>query len=58
MKKIIKSFFDYEILGEYYDRVPQKNGTITRVKKHIRKWYFVPLRKWREKRAKEKGGRK
>lgn len=53
MKKKIKSLFDYEILGEYYDRVPQKNGTITQVKKYIRKWYFVPLKKWREKRAKE-----
>ena len=54
MRGIFKRLFDYEIVGEYYDRVPQANGTITRVRKHIKKFYCVPLRKLNERR---KGGK-
>lgn len=54
MKRIFKSLFDYEIVGEYYDRITQPNGTTTRVKRYLRKWFFVPLKKYRENRS---GGR-
>jgi hypothetical protein len=54
MKRIFKSLFDYEIVGEYYDRITQPNGTTTKVKRYLRKWFFVPLKKCRENR---RGGR-
>ena len=50
MREIFKRLFDYEIVGEYYDRVPQPNGTTTRVKKYVKKWFCIPLRKFSERR--------
>ena len=48
MKRKTKRLFDYEIVGAYYDRVPQTNGTTTRIKKYVKKWFFVPLREYRK----------
>lgn len=55
MKRIFKSLFDYEIVGEYYEREPQRNGTVTRKKKYLKKWFCVPVRAYqrRKERANE-----
>ena len=50
--KILKRLFDYEIVGEYFDRVPQANGTVTMVKHYVKKWFCVPLRAYKARKSK------
>ena len=47
MKNRKRLLFDYEIVGEYFDRVPQANGTVTMVKRYVKRWFCVPLRAYR-----------
>ena len=51
MKNGKRFLFDYEIIGEYYESIPQMNGTTTRVRRYLRKWFFVPLRKYRQRKG-------
>ena len=44
LKKVRSKYFDYRIVGEYYDRIPRKDGSIIKVKKYIRKWYLKKRR--------------
>ncbi len=40
-EKIIKAFFDYEITGEYLERIDNNRYR----KKYIKKWYLKKARK-------------
>lgn len=39
LKKLFYKFFDYKIVGEYYDSIV-KNGVRTSVKKYERKYFL------------------
>lgn len=40
IKRIIEHFIDYRIVGEYYDRVPLRNGQIMFEKKYIKRYFW------------------